>query len=416
MVEDGSPALLSDELASRAREALDALSTALSALAPTPPDEPSLAVGAAGLALAHAYLGPLFPGRGHEDGAAAALVRAARQLETRRVAPWLFQGMAGVAWVQEHLAAAEEGADDAGDEVDVRLREVVEAARPLPFEWMHGIAGLAVYARERASRPSGRALLEAISARLVTSASASEEGTFWMTDPAWAPPQMGTEAHVNLGFAHGDPGAITALACAVQSEAASPRARDVLASACRWLVAQRLDASNDAWFGVSSSAHTPSKTAWCYGDPGVAWSLLVAGRALGDDAICGEAVAIAKHAAARSFEATRVKDAAFCHGAAGLAHVFHRMYRATGDVPLADAARAWLSRTLSMRATQGGFAGFRAWAPTAPGVFAWRDDPSLLNGAAGIALVLAGALEPASLDWDRALLGPCPAGARMARG
>jgi hypothetical protein len=61
-------------------------------------------------------------------------------------------------------------------------------------------------------------------------------------------------------------------------------------------------------------------------------------------------------------------------------------------------------RALDLREPGRGVAGFVTWGPDATGAMGWRDDPSLLTGAAGVALALLAAttsLEPA---WDRFLL------------
>src|SRR5262245_54905738 len=69
---------------------------------------------------------------------------------------------------------------------------------------------------------------------------------------------------------------------------------------------------------------------------------------------------IALRAAERPDATAGVIDAGLCHGAAGLAHIFHRLHRATGDVRLAGAARRWFARTLEMRHSRRGFGGFLA--------------------------------------------------------
>ena len=45
-----------------------------------------------------------------------------------------------------------------------------------------------------------------------------------------------------------------------------------------------------------------------------------------------------------------VVDAGLCHGAAGLGHVFNRLFQATGEQRLALAAREWFSVALDMPA------------------------------------------------------------------
>jgi hypothetical protein len=96
-------------------------------------------------------------------------------------------------------------------------------------------------------------------------------------------------------------------------------------------------------------------------------------------------------------------DANLCHGAAGVAHIFHRLYRATADRRFADAARHWFGRTLAMRVPGRGFAGFRDYDGSEGGRTRWVTDPGLL-GAGGVALTLVAAVTGAEPAWDRLLL------------
>ena len=85
-------------------------------------------------------------------------------------------------------------------------------------------------------------------------------------------------------------------------------------------------------------------------------------------------------AANRPPDQTGVVDAGLCHGSAGLAHLFNRMYQMTAEPILADAARLWVGRTLELcsaalarDATRTDDAARAAW-----------NGPGLLEGAAGI--------------------------------
>ena len=40
-------------------------------------------------------------------------------------------------------------------------------------------------------------------------------------------------------------------------------------------------------------------------------------------------------------------DSGLCHGAAGVGHLFNRLYQASGDPALAEAARFWFDRALA---------------------------------------------------------------------
>jgi hypothetical protein len=147
-----------------------------------------------------------------------------------------------------------------------------------------------------------------------------------------------------------------------------------------------------------------SRAAWCYGDPGAAVALLLAARGAGEPAWEVVARRVARAAAARPRDACGVVDAALCHGAAGLGHLFNRLYQATGDEELGAAARAWFGEVLARRADGAGIAGYRSHDPAPGATVPWDDDASLLSGAPGIALALLSATASEEPVWDRVLL------------
>jgi hypothetical protein len=119
--------------------------------------------------------------------------------------------------------------------------------------------------------------------------------------------------------------------------------------------------------------------------------------------------ALALRAADRPFASSVVSDAGLCHGAAGVAHLFNRLYQASGEPRLADAARRWLEKTLEMREPGHGAGGYRAL-HTKPRSQerVWVDDPGFLGGSAGIGLALLAALSAVEPAWDRLMLLSSP--------
>ena len=67
-------------------------------------------------------------------------------------------------------------------------------------------------------------------------------------------------------------------------------------------------------------------------------------------------------------EGAGVADACLCHGAAGLGHIFHRIFLWTGDPALEDAARRWLGHALEMRVRGAGIAGYKFVRPDREGI------------------------------------------------
>jgi hypothetical protein len=144
---------------------------------------------------------------------------------------------------------------------------------------------------------------------------------------------------------------------------------------------------------------SPSRSAWCYGDPGIAATLLVAARGAGRPDWEREAVALARQAADRPPAQTRVCDAGLCHGAAGLGHIFNRITQFTRDDRLAAAARHWFTRALDMRQPASGIAGFAALRSGEDGTESWVAERGILTGAAGVGLALLAAVTSFEPAW-----------------
>jgi lantibiotic biosynthesis protein len=85
-----------------------------------------------------------------------------------------------------------------------------------------------------------------------------------------------------------------------------------------------------------------------------------------------------------------VNEPGLCHGAAGLMHIFNRIYQATGQSVFRDAALRWLDDTLALC--------------DFPAGNRWQESCGLLNGAAGIALALLAVVGDREPRWDRILL------------
>jgi hypothetical protein len=398
-----------------ARAALEALSRGLRAVRLSSIADPCLADGLAGLALVHAALDAAFPEMGHGACAQRALGRAIDLLATTILSPSLYSGFSGVAWVAELLSGDPNARpqDDPNAEIDAAL-ETYLARSPWtsPYDLMEGLVGVGVYALERMPRPSAKRMLALVVARLRETAQRRRPGIAWWSDPQWMPAHMRQTPHPdwNLGVAHGMPGVIALLgriAAAGVDLRTRMTARALLDKVVAWLLAQELPrdaASRFAWAVGRDLPREPTRLAWCYGDAGVAAALLVAARAVGESAWEKVSLRIALHAAERTVATAGVVDGGLCHGAAGVAHVFHRIYRVTGEKRIGTAARAWFERALAMRKPGQGFGGFLAYVPVGQGKLGWRGGPGFLTGSAGITLALLAATTDADPAWDRALL------------
>ncbi|MFY0576354.1 lanthionine synthetase LanC family protein [Cystobacter fuscus] len=152
----------------------------------------------------------------------------------------------------------------------------------------------------------------------------------------------------------------------------------------------------------------------CYGDPGAVVCLRVAARALSDGELERVALELAREAARRPMAQAGVRDAAICHGSAGLGHLYNRLYQSSREPVFKEAATAWFAQTLEMRRPGEGLAGYLSWYPKTDEDEEEEEelgrgmDGSLLEGAAGTALTLLAACHPFPPTWDGMLLAAIP--------
>jgi len=327
--------------------------------------------------------------------------------------PSLYGGFTGVAWAVAHLQQDlfESDSEDSTKAVDEALRDLTNRqAWRSNYDLVGGLVGLGVYALERLPARAAVACLEGVLDRLDEISERRSGGVTWHTAPELLPPwqlKLCPNGYYNLGLAHGCPGVIALLGAVWAVGIRRKRVRRLLEGAVAWLLRHRRRSRSGSQFSawiVPGGDREDCRSAWCYGDPGVAAALLCAARSVGEPTWELEALRIARRAAARPPEESGVLDAGLCHGASGLAHVFNRMYQTTGDPVLGRAARFWFERTLEMRKPGRGVGGFRALQARQDGTRFWEDMPGLLNGAAGIGLALLAAATPIEPEWDRMLL------------
>lgn len=376
--------------------------------------DPTLASGDAGLALFFAYLGAARDGSETDestDRAFDALGRTASALAAAPLGPSLYSGFCGIGWVVEHLTRELfEGEEDISADVDEALRDLLNAQGIPMYELIGGLAGVGTYLSERMPHPSAAELLGRVLDRLEETAEESEAGITWYSRPEWLPPWQREEmpgGYYNLGVAHGVPGVLGFLAAAHREGIQDPRVPRMAAGLVRWLLGQRLpqgDRSVLPAFLVPGEQPEPTRTAWCYGDVGAAAVLLSAARSFGREDWEQVALSIGRLAARRPNGSVGAIDTGLCHGTAGLAHLFNRLYQTTGDPEIREAALTWLRHTLDMQRPGEDFAGLLSWVVPRPGEGRWEGEHGFLTGIAGAGLALLAAVTGIEPAWDRVLL------------
>ncbi|RKN76896.1 lanthionine synthetase C family protein [Ulvibacterium marinum] len=145
-----------------------------------------------------------------------------------------------------------------------------------------------------------------------------------------------------------------------------------------------------------------SRLAWCYGDLGIGLSLLYAANSLVDGSMKNHALEILNHTTKRkSPDDTQVKDAGFCHGSYGNAHIYQKLWENTKHESFKELVDFWIADGIQKAIYEDGHAGYKQW--NVP-VQSWTPRLSLLDGVAGIGLVIIDYLSEEPNSWDECLM------------
>lgn len=382
----------------------------------------SVAQGDAGLALLCAYADRCFPDEGWDAAGHDFLASAAAQAERTALGPSLYGGLAGLGFVASQLGRSGTRYTRMLESVDAALApQAAGLADTLDrqehgvavglFDAISGLAGVGAHLLVRRGRPHVDAALARALEALVGLTRASAAGP-----PRWFTPAelmfdeataaMYPDGHLNCGLAHGIPGPLALMALAHRQGVDVPGLRDAIARIATWLHEHR---ANDAWGvnwptmvalpGQTAAANEPSRAAWCYGSPGVARALWLAGTALDDERSTSLAAEAMRAVYRRPVHERQIDSPTFCHGVAGLLQITLRFAHDTGDAVFADAA-ADLTDQLLTAYDADRLLGFCSLEPGGNAV----DQAGLLDGAPGVALVLLAAATDAEPTWDRLFL------------
>lgn len=158
------------------------------------------------------------------------------------------------------------------------------------------------------------------------------------------PSKLFGDDRVYLGLSHGTAAIIVFLCRAVELGIQADLAADTIRGAVGFLFTQKQDYQRVGSFYPDIAGAAPQRTrlGLCYGDMGVAYSLLRAAHVLNDALIDGEARAVFTFSASRRTPAdSGINDAGILYGAAGTALLFDKAYALTQQPVFDEAARYW---------------------------------------------------------------------------
>ena len=384
-----------------------------------------VAQGDTGLALFCGYLDQCFPDTGWDLRAHECLIAATGELAGQQLPLSLFSGLSGLGFVAHQLRRNQARYERLMTAIDAELEPRVleltgfidrrccegEGLAVGQFDAISGLAGIGVYLLQRQSDPGMNAVLTAVLRSMVALAGNGDDDI-----PRWFTPtallsDVTTRARypqgaLNCGLAHGIPGPLALMALSHSAGADVPGLRDAMSRTARWLLAHRAD---DEWGvnwpsmvslpGGTIERDRPGRAAWCYGSPGVARALWLAGCALQDEDLKSSAIEAMEAVFRRPIAARQVHSPTLCHGVAGLLQITLR-FANDAKLPQFEQAATELVSQLLEAFNPNALLGFCGVEPDGTLV----DQAGMLDGAPGVAMALLAAATDARPTWDRMFL------------
>ena len=386
----------------------------------------SIAQGDAGVALMFGVFDACFPDQGWDQAAHRWIERASRGAEAAVGLPaGLFEGLSGLAFAAAYLSR---GGRRYRKLVDHLHDCVIEKAKVAIVEldrWVRnggapftawdaiaGITGIGAYFLSRGDHAS----LSPIANRLIALTEQSAVVPSWRTPPEFSGDWMRStcpDGHLNCGLAHGIPGPLALLSLAQLHGFEATGLNEAIDRIAIWLSDHCIQ---DTW-GVNWPSVVPlarykgdlvedncgelagTHAGWCYGSPGVARALWLAGNARASEAYKSLALDAMRAVKLRPQHARQLTSPALCHGVAGLLCITRRFEQETGDESFGNFGRTMLADLEKMYEPET-LLGFRTSGPDGCRI----DQAGLLDGAPGVALALLAASTHHPPTWDRLFL------------
>ncbi|WPV69351.1 lanthionine synthetase C family protein [Chitinophaga sp. LS1] len=358
--------------------------------------QPGLLGGHTGCALFYAYYYQLTGKEEYLEKVHALILSSIEAMSSHALLPTHCNGIAGEVWCIQHLmnqGFVDGDMDEIFSEVDVLLGDqMIADLNNKRYDFLHEGLGIALYFLEKET-PDPR--LSEIAIALANTATHLPNGITWEDHfSRQTVPSLPDEPCYNLGMAHGMPAIVGILS---RIKAKGIDAGNLVEKSLDWLLSvSNPPGSPSRYPTLVNNAGTAltashSRMGWCYGDLPVAMTLLYGGYT-------NPAYEILAHSVQnRDVQNGIVHDTCICHGSAGIAHIFNRAYRETGEKLFQQGAEKWLQHTIDIYDSPAGI-GFY-------GDGKYEIKEGVLEGVAGVGLALIAALdmdtEPA---WDRCIL------------
>jgi lantibiotic biosynthesis protein len=207
---------------------------------------------------------------------------------------------------------------------------------------------------------------------------------------------------VELGLAHGLASILKFCLECIKNNICSPSAEYIARIIIKYLIINAKKSGNSyfpTFIENNNNNIYHHRLAWCQGDLGIAFILYQAGTILKETNILNLSLDILNDTTRRkSPKRTTIRDASVCHGTAGAAHIYNKMWHYTNDVVFKRARDYWILKTLNYGTCDNNKIIYKNHLNEVD-----KNGSGILFGPIGICLVLLSYLT-GDLSWDYCIM------------
>lgn len=331
--------------------------------------------------------------------------------------PTYCSGIAGFGWLLEHLWE-EDFLDFNNDKLLIDLEDYLLSKMNYDLQnnnhdFLHGGIGYGYYFLKRYKNTKSEDLKQKYKENILKIISYFDEKSEKEHNMIkWSSEFNSEKKNVgyNLSLCHGIPSIINFLCRLHKYEDFKPHVRNMIEMGVNYILSCKNKSETSTSIFPNSQTNnnivnnniTNSRLAWCYGDLGIGITLWQAAKTLNNESLLKTSIEILIHSSHRiDLEDNLVKDAGLCHGAFGIALVFNRIFKDTNNEIFYKASIFWCNEGLKMASHKDGYAGYKKYLSEKD---IWEKEISLLEGIAGIGLVIIEILNPSDSKWDECLM------------
>ncbi|HWO95423.1 MAG TPA: lanthionine synthetase C family protein [Bacillus sp. (in: firmicutes)] len=397
----------------------------------------SLASGFPGICLLMGELDRLFPGEGWDKVGHKCLQLLQKTIEKEGIVHLsLFNGLAGILAGTYSLSRGGTRYQGMTDVLAnyyeqamrsrlVHIREAWQTGHISmgDYDVIQGLSGMGRIAMLHKERPMMEQLWEETSQLLHLLCVGKEVNGFLV--PSWhisSKYQFSVEDRINypngnfnLGLSHGIAGPLAFLSISyLNGMRTATIEKDIETLAefiCKWSIeydhgiifAGKVSFEEWKKDKLSTEINKGYRDSWCYGVPGIARALWLAGRALKRDKWIRLGMKAYADIEKRADRKGGFTSGTICHGVGGVLHLVQRMYTETKNDGLKRLRDQFAREMLDFYEPESVF-GYYDESYLDDGACKKVDESGFLTGAAGVALILASLLNKQSPEWDIVLM------------